>query len=56
MHLLAFVYNLHTQPTVALFVDPWQIKLDGVLALNTHSTFKGHFRGTPPCALRPAKP
>ncbi|KLU86253.1 hypothetical protein MAPG_05269 [Magnaporthiopsis poae ATCC 64411] len=48
MYLLAFVYDLDTQPTVALFADPWQIKLDGVLSLNSHSTFEGHFRGTPP--------
>lgn len=39
---------VHIQPTLALFVDPWDLKRRGILSLETHSKFQGCFVETPP--------
>ncbi|KAK3897311.1 hypothetical protein C8A05DRAFT_48025 [Staphylotrichum tortipilum] len=58
VYMLAVVFMVHIQPTLALFVDPWDLKRRGILSLETDSKFQGCFVETPPvlCLGRCAKP
>ncbi|KAI0458578.1 hypothetical protein F5B21DRAFT_500471 [Xylaria acuta] len=46
--VLAFVFNLHTDPVLALFVDPWQMKRNGTLYLEPILSSRVSFRENTP--------
>jgi hypothetical protein len=46
--VLIRLYNVRTDPELALFVDPWQLHTDGVLSLTTESQYATHFTRLPP--------
>jgi len=48
LFVLAFVFDLHREPVVALFPDPWQLRGQGSFRLHTSHEFKGQFRGGAP--------
>ncbi|KAI3322975.1 hypothetical protein HD806DRAFT_94651 [Xylariaceae sp. AK1471] len=39
--ILAFVPSLYIDPEIALILDPWQMKLDGILSLETFHEYEG---------------
>ncbi|VUC27247.1 unnamed protein product [Clonostachys rosea] len=41
VYVLARVYNIHTNPQIAFYTDPWQLYQKGLIALESSSTFRG---------------
>lgn len=46
--ILILVYNVYTDPGIALVVDPWQLHTDGLLSLETYGSYQAHFKETVP--------
>ncbi|KAH7471288.1 hypothetical protein FOMA001_g13317 [Fusarium oxysporum f. sp. matthiolae] len=51
VYILARVYRVRENPTIAMFADPWQLHLDGAITLETVHNFTGRIDKSTPTML-----